>query len=359
MAAVAEDVPNCERDNGIEAEAEAEYATLYFRVYAIPKTQIDWFAIPPRGVNVGTDGCICPVFKEPPGKPFTESRPYTLGPYLFILTEGDQPQSGNYMKKFVYYLDMRNIEAGWIETHSFTGSFRHHIFVANDKIYILQFSENTNKFILNYLDCHNLEKGWQYKLPKGHDCSVIFDNIVFASMLEYEATTDSTQVKPRARCALFFTDDYRISYNFKTNKIVVSKELLLKFWGCYECEGQGVFLDDTVYVLCASYISKDIKIVAYNHRDHKWCPTPLIGLEKCDNAFPIRYPYKDVLPARLLHLGKRRLCLVWHCPFPEPSRVFCTKFDVHVNEGQHYAENVSTQVYKIAGGYGDRQFEAL
>ncbi|GFP94351.1 DNA repair protein rada homolog [Phtheirospermum japonicum] len=285
-----------------DEEDEDEDATLYFRVGIQPRVEEDedestWFAIPPRG-GFDSKGCLCSVFKEPPRGGCHSDRPLSIGPYIFLISD------------------------------------------------VIMGGENVNSHsrIVRYIDTGNEDNEpliWKNVSPLEGELSLLHHFFV---------------ANDRIYAFGFFNNRTslacRLSYDFDTDLYDLSEE---DFQDNY-C-GMGVCLDGGVIYFLCHYWDGTINLKAYNHRDREWCWTPVVGL---DEYLPVCYSEYYTEPhARLVHLGNERLCLVSACYNHDATiDVRCTKFSVIVQEGEHHATNVSSQVHKVRGS-SSHNFEAV
>lgn len=331
---------------GAVAEAkDDEYDTVFFRMIACGH----WYGIPPTGAMYS-------VAEEPQYSSPFRVEPFAVGCYLVLIIMEDMNRDVESNPRFykqntsVYYLDVRDVNAGWKnDAPVFIGYLRCFYFAANNKIFRLECPKNI--LSLHVLDFGCLNKGWQLQ-TLNHPPSFLPRNR-YALKLEFEKDN------PVAHRALIFTDHCRLSFDFNTNSFSESVEqLYYSGLGARYFDSKPVFVDNTMYMLCEH--QESFKIMAYNHLNRKWCHTPVSGLEGCKHVFPIPYPDDSPLSARLLHLGKKRLCLIWPFTTGRTTRIHCTKFDVHENveEEKHHANVVFEKVYTITG-YGEMIFEAI
>ncbi|GFP84868.1 hypothetical protein PHJA_000630600 [Phtheirospermum japonicum] len=283
------DVPNCEMDEDyIEEEDETGDATLYFCLddeLSIPTTECGttWFAIPPPRGGVDSEGLICPVFKGPPRGGSYPATPLAIGPYIFLISDVIKGDMNMNMppSRVVRYLDTQNVkeeeEANiWKNASPLEGE---HVY-------------------------SNVEP-----CPSNGPLAPFI--CIIASTIEYDTTT-TIDGKPgrRARRALLFSDQRRLTFDFDTNSYELSEELFHHYPCC-----EGFF-----------------------------CQNPLIGLDK---YLPVCYSGDfAVLQSRLVHLGNERLCVVWAHYDGDTVPVHCTKFSVVKEGNKYHATNVSYQVYQ-------------
>ncbi|VFQ75217.1 unnamed protein product [Cuscuta campestris] len=179
--------------------------------------------------------------------------------------------------------------------------------------------------------------------------------MVLAFKLDYETTADPAtgHIKRRDTRAVFFTWTERISYDFVKNEFKVSRGDRIK--DPLECVG-GVGHGNLIYFLFNEEPEERANLMVYNDRFHKWYKTPVVGLENFPHALPAgKKQYSRVLPsytpAKLLLIGKERLCILWADFRGNAARIYCTTFDVHVIDRQPRAVNVSTNVYNVKGSH--------
>lgn len=352
MSAPGKAVYNSELNN--DTDCEAEDVTIYFRLHTplpYPSSEAEWFSIPKCHTSPSTDKHICPLFKEP-FRPNTliDTHPVAVGPYMFIISDVEEKTKERIPSRSVWYRDTRDNNDGWKLAPHLCGKTTHYYFFqANDKIYglgVFEDIENGGRsFNLKCLDFHRLENGWLSILPFSKEPSkwpVKF--YVEAFKLEYATNTDSAK---HARRALFFGMGLWISYNFETNEIKqfeghVRIRLL--------CGGVGY--GDAIYFLIRDLPNQRAGLMAYTDPFiQKGRPTPVFGLENFKNALPVADSSEEFPPTNLLLMGEGRLCIIWSNILARPvvTRIYCTKFNVHLKDKKLQALNVTTQVYDVNG----------
>ncbi|RAL52430.1 hypothetical protein DM860_007287 [Cuscuta australis] len=150
--------------------------------------------------------------------------------------------------------------------------------------------------------------------------------------------------------AVIFLLGKQISYDIDSNSFHVSPSHAgHKFY----CEGVGV--GDLIYFLRENQPNERAMLMVYNDRLHKWYPTPVLGLNH-PNALLVgykRYTVVEYPSAKLLLIRERCLCILWADIHYDSTRIYCTKFNVHVKDEQPRAVNVSTRVHRVKGFHCD------
>lgn len=372
---------------GMERAKTGEQVRICFRMHAplVPNANItpnsfvcDWFAIPRQQVanDDYANDFLSPIFHEPPmllGG--IEYIPVVVGHCIFIIGGAEHAPSekcasdryghclcGIWFRR-VHYLDTQSVEKRWEEAPTLEKAPRScYAFAVDGKIYLLG-TYDRNSFSLQYLDCHELKDGWKSLLCSSDVPQHNHHLEVIAHTIEYEIVNDSYDDAPpkrRARRVIMVAHDGLIYYDFETNEIEFYEDRICP-WPHYSIS--GVSYNGAVYYL-AGDCDTDFQIMVYDLEKCARCSLPVIGFEECDKALPKIDRGEDIeggkFCAVLLHLGKERFCLLWLDSWTSnSSKIRCTQFKMNVIQGQHRAEEISTQAYRLRGYLTYAYFTAL